>query len=146
MSVKHVKRKNENKTIILFKNNRIQNLGVGVWSSLWHLRPLPPPTSPTSPTPSTPTPPPTSYAIYVPFAPNVPSPLPSAAPPSSPQPREMENISRGPGTLSLSAPRHRCRTSVAKLQKYRLQSPPSFKCNVLRESLSVDSQTILAQH
>jgi hypothetical protein len=35
--------------------------------------------------------------------------------------------------------------SVARLyrvQKYRLPSAPSFKYNVLRESLSVDSQTI----
>jgi hypothetical protein len=34
--------------------------------------------------------------------------------------------------------------SVARLQSTRvsLPSPPSFKCNVLRESLSVDSQNI----
>ncbi len=49
--------------------------------------------------------------------------------------REMENISRGPifGDLhrEVDAGRHRCKTSL---------SPPSFKCNVLRESLSEDSQ------
>jgi hypothetical protein len=62
--------------------------------------------------------------------------------------REMENISRGPtpsGILSLSAPRRRCRTSQLqgyRVQEYRLPSLPSFKCNVLRESLSVDSQNI----
>jgi hypothetical protein len=28
------------------------------------------------------------------------------------------------------------------VQEYRLPSPPSFKCSVLRESLSVDSQNI----
>ncbi len=41
------------------------------------------------------------------------------------------------GILSLSAPRRRCRTS--QLQD---PSPPSFKCNVLRQSLTVDSQNI----
>jgi hypothetical protein len=58
-------------------------------------------------------------------------------------PREMENISRGPtfgDFVTLSAQRRRCRTS--QLQDYRLTSPPSFKFNVLRESLSVDSQNI----
>ncbi len=59
----------------------------------------------------------------------------------------MENISRGPtfGYLSLSASRRRCRTSQLQdytVREYRLPSPPSFKCNVLRESLSVDSQNI----
>jgi hypothetical protein len=47
--------------------------------------------------------------------------------------------------LSLSAPRRRCRTSQLqdyRIQEYRLPSPPSFKCNVLRESLFVDSQNI----
>jgi hypothetical protein len=29
-----------------------------------------------------------------------------------------------------------------RVQDYRLPSPPSFKCNVLPESLSVDSQNI----
>ncbi len=29
-----------------------------------------------------------------------------------------------------------------RVKEYRLPSPPSFKCNVLRESLSVDSQNI----
>ncbi len=61
--------------------------------------------------------------------------------------REMENIRRGPifGDLSLSAPRRRCRISKLqgyRVQKYRLPSPPSFKCNVLCESLSVDSHII----
>ncbi len=47
--------------------------------------------------------------------------------------------------MSLSAPRSRCRTSQLldyRVQEYRLPSRPSFKCNVLRESLSVDSQNI----
>jgi hypothetical protein len=62
-------------------------------------------------------------------------------------PKEMENISRGPpsGILSPSALRRRCRTSQLqyyRVQEYRLPSPPSFKSNVLRESLSVDSQNI----
>jgi hypothetical protein len=62
--------------------------------------------------------------------------------------REMENISievPPSGILSPSAQRRRCRTSQLqdyRLQEYRLPSPPSFKCNVLRESLSVDSQNI----
>ncbi len=30
--------------------------------------------------------------------------------------------------------------TVARLQSTRVQTPASFKCNVLRESLSVDSQ------
>jgi hypothetical protein len=32
--------------------------------------------------------------------------------------------------------------TVARLQSTRVQTPPSFKHNVLRESLSVDSQNI----
>jgi hypothetical protein len=62
--------------------------------------------------------------------------------------REMENTSRGPissGILSLSAQGGRCRTSQLqdyRVQEYRLPSPPSFKCNLLRESLFVDSQNI----
>ncbi len=88
--------KNENKTIILFKNNRIQNLGVGYGhqcDTFGLFRPLRPqlPLLPLRLLH-----PPTSHAIYGPFVPNAPSPLPSAAPPSSPHPREMENISRGP--------------------------------------------------
>ncbi len=31
---------------------------------------------------------------------------------------------------------------LCRVQDYRLPSPPSFKCNVLRESVSVDSQNI----
>jgi hypothetical protein len=49
------------------------------------------------------------------------------------------------GILSLSAQRRRCRTSRLqgyRVQEYRLSSPSYFKCNVLRESLSVDSQTL----
>jgi hypothetical protein len=64
--------------------------------------------------------------------------------------REMENISRG---LEVPAAGYfvTIRTeasiqdvTVARLQSTRLQTPlsppPPFKCNVLRESLSVDSQ------
>ncbi len=50
------------------------------------------------------------------------------------------------GILSLSAQRGRCKdVTVARLQSiqgYKLPSPPSVKWNVLRESLSVDSQNI----
>jgi hypothetical protein len=49
------------------------------------------------------------------------------------------------GILSLSAQRGRCRTSRLqdyRVEEYRLPSPSSFYCNVLRESLSVDSQNI----
>ena len=49
------------------------------------------------------------------------------------------------GILSLTAQRGRCRTSQLqdyRVHEYRLPSPPSFKCNVLRESLSVDNQNI----
>jgi hypothetical protein len=53
--------------------------------------------------------------------------------------KEMENKSRGPTFGDL--------VTVARLQGKRVQtplspSPPSFKCNVLRESLSVNSQNI----
>ncbi len=65
-------------------------------------------------------------------------------------PREMENISivlevPPSGILSPSLQRRRCKTSQLqdyRVQEWRLPSPPSFKCNVLRESLSVDSQNI----
>ncbi len=57
----------------------------------------------------------------------------------------METISRGLTfgdfvtirTEGSNAGRHGCMTS-----EYRLPSSPSFKCNVLRESLSVDNQNI----
>jgi hypothetical protein len=61
--------------------------------------------------------------------------------------REMKNISRGPpfgdfvtvrtGRLGRSM----LDDTGARLE-YRLLSPPSSKCNVLRESPSVDSQNI----
>ncbi len=59
--------------------------------------------------------------------------------------REMENISLGPtfGDLSLSVQRGRSRTHRLqdnRVQEYRLPSPPSFKCNVLRKSLSGQSK------
>jgi hypothetical protein len=62
-------------------------------------------------------------------------------------PREMENISRGStfGDLSLSTERGRCRTSQLqdyRVQEYRLRSFLSFTCNVLLESLFVESQNI----
>jgi hypothetical protein len=47
------------------------------------------------------------------------------------------------GILSLSAQRGRYRASRLqdyRVQEYRLPSPPSIKCNVLREIFSVDSQ------
>jgi hypothetical protein len=62
--------------------------------------------------------------------------------------REMENIQvevLPSGILSLSTERGRCRTSQVqdyRVQEYRLPSSLSFKCNVLRESRSVDSQNI----
>ncbi len=55
--------------------------------------------------------------------------------------REMEVPPSG--ILSLSAPRRRGRTSHLqdyRVQEYKLPSPPAF--NVLRESLSVESQNI----
>ncbi len=62
-------------------------------------------------------------------------------------PREMENISRGPTfghfvTIRTERSMQVCKTTDYRVQEYRLPSPPSFKCNVLRESLSVDSQNI----
>jgi hypothetical protein len=59
--------------------------------------------------------------------------------------REMENISRGPtfgDFVTICADGSMQDITVARLQiqEYRLPSPPSFICNVLRESLSVDSQ------
>ncbi len=45
--------------------------------------------------------------------------------------------------MSLSAQRGRCRTSRLqdfRVQEYRLPSPPSFKCTVLRESLCRQSK------
>ncbi len=53
----------------------------------------------------------------------------------------MENISRGLTFVDFV----RCRTSQLqdyRVQEYRLPSSPFFKCNVVRESLSVDSQNI----
>ncbi len=64
----------------------------------------------------------------------------------------MENISievLSTGILSLQyldrgvdAGRHGCKTTEYRIQDYRLPSLPSIKCNVLRESLSEDSQNI----
>ncbi len=57
----------------------------------------------------------------------------------------MENISRGP-TFRDFVTIHtegRCRTTWLqdyRVQEYRPPSPPFIKCNVLRESLSEDSQ------
>ncbi len=42
----------------------------------------------------------------------------------------------------VDAGHHSCNLQDYRVQEYRLPSPPSFKCNVLRESLSVDSQNI----
>jgi hypothetical protein len=54
---------------------------------------------------------------------------------------EMENISGPSGILLLSsrvdAGQHCCKTT-----EYRSTDAPSSKCNVLRESLSEDSQNI----
>ncbi len=53
--------------------------------------------------------------------------------------REMENISSGPTFGDF------IRTEVSMqdvVQEYRLPFLPSFKCNVLRKSLSTDSQNI----
>ncbi len=65
--------------------------------------------------------------------------------------REMKNISRGPtfeGFFIFLTETSMADVTVARLQskEYGLPSPPSFKCNVLRKSLSVDSQKFLAQH
>jgi hypothetical protein len=58
----------------------------------------------------------------------------------------IENISRGPSFGDFVTVRTEASmqdVTVARLQKkYRLPSFPFFKCNVLRESLSVDSQNI----
>ncbi len=60
----------------------------------------------------------------------------------------MENISievLPSSILSLSSQRGRCRTTRLqdyRVQEYRLIFPPYIKCNVLRESLSEDSQNI----
>jgi hypothetical protein len=60
--------------------------------------------------------------------------------------REMENISRGPtfgDLVTIRTEGSMLDIKVARLQKeYILPSPSSFKCNVLRESLSMDSQNI----
>ncbi len=64
-------------------------------------------------------------------------------------PREMENISRGPTFKDFVTIRTEASmqdVTVARLQSKRLPSPPSFIYNLLRESLSVDSQIFLAQH
>ena len=59
--------------------------------------------------------------------------------------REIENIRRGPtfGDFGTEASMQDVTVEDYKVQEYRLPSPPPFKCNVLRESLSVDSQNIL---
>jgi hypothetical protein len=59
------------------------------------------------------------------------------------QGREMENISRGPTfgdfvTIRTEGSMQDI-TGVTSLQEYRLPSPLSFKCYVLRKNLSVDS-------
>jgi hypothetical protein len=55
--------------------------------------------------------------------------------------REIENISRG-GIVTIRTERSMQDVMVARLQSTRVQTPPSIQCNVLRESLSVDSQNI----
>jgi hypothetical protein len=63
-------------------------------------------------------------------------------------PREMENIRRGPNFgdfVSIRTEEASMQNiTVARLQSTRVQNPlsPSFRFNVLRESLSVDSQNI----
>jgi hypothetical protein len=60
--------------------------------------------------------------------------------------REMENLSRGStrtfgDSVTILTEGGRCRTSRLhdyRVQENRLPSPPSVKCNVLRESLSED--------
>ncbi len=59
--------------------------------------------------------------------------------------REMENISRGStfgDFVTIRAEASMQDVTVARLQRTRVQTPISslFKCNVLRENLSVDSQ------
>ena len=61
--------------------------------------------------------------------------------------REMENISRCPtfvDLFTLLTEGSMQDYTVTRLQstRVRLPSPPSIKCNVLRESLSEDSQNI----
>ncbi len=61
--------------------------------------------------------------------------------------REMENISRGPNFgdfVTIRTDGSMQDVSIAGIQSTRVQTPlsPSFKSNVLRESLSVDSQNI----
>ncbi len=53
----------------------------------------------------------------------------------------MKNISRGPTFRDFVTIRTEDVT-VARLQEYRLPSPLFFKCNVLRESIFVDSQNV----
>jgi hypothetical protein len=62
------------------------------------------------------------------------------------KPREMENISRG-DFVTIRTEGTMQDVTVARLQSTRVQTSlsPSFKCNVLRESLSVDSKIFLAQ-
>ncbi len=59
--------------------------------------------------------------------------------------REIDNIRRGPtfGDFGTEASMQDVTVEDYRVQEYRLPSPPPFKCNVLRESLSVDSQNIL---
>ncbi len=61
--------------------------------------------------------------------------------------REMENLSRGPtfgDFANIRTDAFMQDVTVARIQSTRVQtpssSPPYFKCNVLRESLSVDGQ------
>jgi hypothetical protein len=61
--------------------------------------------------------------------------------------REMENVSRDPTfgdfvTIRTEGSMKDVTVARLQIQEYRLSSPSSFKCNVLRESLSVDSQNI----
>jgi hypothetical protein len=64
------------------------------------------------------------------------------------KPRDMENISRGStfgefATILTEGSMQDVKVKDYRVHKeYGLPSPPSFKCNVLRESLSVDSQNI----
>jgi hypothetical protein len=57
----------------------------------------------------------------------------------------MKNISRGPtyaDFVTILTEGSMQDFTVARLQEFRLPSPPSIKCNVLRESLSEYSQNI----
>ncbi len=65
--------------------------------------------------------------------------------PPSHLPREMENISRGPtfgDFVTVPTEGSMQDVTVASLPSTRVQTllSPLFKCNVLRESLSVDSK------